>query len=70
MLHAEAATLQEEGEPGLSELEDGTRVSAETARRLVCDASWVAVIHDAVGSAHGSVLDVGRKTRTIPPAPR
>ena len=86
VLHVEAATLKEEGEPGLSELEDGTRVSAETARRLACDASRVEVSHDGVGStmgstmgstigstqnsADGSVLDVGRKTRTIPPALR
>jgi len=85
VLHVEAATLAEEGDPGLSELEDGTRVSAETARRLACDASRVEVRHEsgsvassakgspngsANGSAHGSVLDVGRKTRTIPPALR
>ena len=82
VLHVEAATLKEEGEPGLSELEDGTRVSAETARRLACDASRVEVSHDGVGSTmgstigstqnsgDGSVLDVGRKTRTIPPALR
>ena len=78
VLHVEAITLTEDGEPGLSELEDGTRVSAETARRLACDASRVEVSHDGVGStmgstqnsADGSVLDVGRKTRTIPPALR
>ena len=82
VLHVEAATLKEEGEPGLSELEDGTRVSAETARRLSCDASRVVVSRGAVGSTGGSangsadksvpgsVLDVGRKTRTIPPALR
>ena len=70
VLHVEAATLTDEGEPGLSELEDGTRVSAETARRLACDASRVEVSRDGVGSADGSVLDVGRKTRTIPPALR
>ena len=82
MLHVEAATLTENAEPGLSELEDGTRVSAETARRLSCDAGRVEVSRDGVGSvdgstngsanesAHGSVLDVGRKTRTIPPALR
>ncbi len=64
VLHVEAATLREEGEPGRSELEDGTRVAAETARRLSCDASRVEVRHDA----DGSVLDVGRKTRTVPPA--
>src|SRR5690606_41831033 len=39
LLHVEHATLAEGGgEPGRSELEDGTRVSAETARRLSCDA--------------------------------
>ena len=90
VLHVEAATLKEEGEPGLSELEDGTRIAAETARRLACDASRVVVSRDGVGSTngstgsstnqsangsanesvHGSVLDVGRKTRTIPPALR
>jgi hypothetical protein len=34
MLHVEMATLTGNTEPGLSELDDGTRVSAETARRL------------------------------------
>ena len=53
-------------EPGRSELEDGTRVSAETSRRLSCDASVVRVTYDR----DGSVLDVGRRTRTIPPALR
>ena len=90
VLHVEAATLTERGEPGLCELEDGTRVSAETARRLACDASRLEVHRDGVGSAarsidnsavssakgsahgstHRSVLDVGRRTRTIPPALR
>ena len=93
VLHVEAATLTEKGEPGLSELEDGTRVSAETARRLSCDASRIEVRHDASsatssanrsaqgsangsakrsthGSTNGAVLDVGRKTRTIPSALR
>ncbi len=66
MLHVEAATLAEEGEPGQSELEDGTRIAAETARRLACDASRVMVSHDDASS----ILDVGRKTRTVPPALR
>ena len=49
-------------------LEDagGLYVSAETAQRLTCDASRVVMHHDA----DGAVLDVGRKTRTIPPAIR
>ena len=41
-------------------------VSTETSRRLACDASVVEMPHDA----DGAVLDVGRKTRTIPPAIR
>ncbi len=32
VLHVEPATLRAEGEPGMSELEDGTRVSAENSR--------------------------------------
>jgi hypothetical protein len=47
-------------------LDDGTRVSAETFRRLACDASLVTVTHDAAGTP----LDVGRRTRSIPPALR
>ncbi|HUH12092.1 MAG TPA: DUF222 domain-containing protein [Longimicrobiales bacterium] len=65
-LHVDASTLSEEGEPGRSHLEDGTRVSAESARRLTCDCAVVRVTH----GADGSVLDVGRKTRSIPPALR
>ena len=73
VLHVEAETLAECGEPlaehrepGLSELEDGTRVSAETSRRLCCDARRVTVRK----RSDGAVLDVGRGTRTIPPALR
>jgi hypothetical protein len=66
LLHVDGETLKEEGGLGQSELEDGTRVSAETSRRLSCDASVV-----EIGHAHdGSVLDVGRKARTIPPSVR
>ena len=66
VLHVESATLSEANEPGLSELEDGTRVSAETARRLACDVSRVEICH----AEDGSVLEAGRRTRTIPPALR
>jgi len=66
MLHVGPETLAEDGEPGMSELEDGSRVSAETARRVCCDASVVR----ATRGPDGEVLDVGRKTRTIPPALR
>jgi hypothetical protein len=43
-------------------LDDGTRVSAETFRRLACDAGVVPMVH----GAHGEAVDVGRRTRTIP----
>jgi len=66
LLHVDADTLSADREPGRSELEDGTRVSAETSRRIACDASVVEVAHDA----DGSILDVGRRTRTIPSALR
>jgi hypothetical protein len=66
VLHVEAETLQADAEPGMSELEDGTRVSAETSRRLACDAGRVVVRKDG----EGRILDVGRRTRTIPPGLR
>jgi hypothetical protein len=47
-------------------LDDGTRVSAETLRRLTCDSSLVPILH----SAGGKTIDVGRRTRTISPALR
>jgi hypothetical protein len=50
----------------MCELDNGVRVSAETSRRLACDATRVVMKH---GSA-GEVLDVGRRTRTVPPALR
>ena len=53
---------------GQAVLEDagGLRVSAATAQRLACDAGKVVMTH----GTGGQVLDVGRKTRTIPPALR
>jgi hypothetical protein len=41
-------------------------VSAETSRRLSCDATTVRMDHDE----RGRVLDVGRRTRTVSPALR
>jgi len=42
------------------------RVSAETARRLACDASLVVIRQ----GSDGAILDVGRRTRTVPTAIR
>lgn len=47
-------------------LNTGQPITAETARRIACDASIIPVV---LGSA-GEPLDVGRATRTIPPAIR
>jgi len=68
MVHCDAATLAAEGEPGRSDL-DGIRVSAETSRRMACDAAVVAMVHAKDGSLlkDSSLLNVGRRTRTIPP---
>jgi hypothetical protein len=66
MLHVERETLSAADETGRSELQDGTRVSAETSRRLSCDASIIRVTH----GQDGSILDIGRKTRTISPGLR
>jgi hypothetical protein len=46
----------------MSELEDGTRVTRMTSRRLACDATVVTVAK----KADGTILDVGRRSRTIP----
>ena len=72
---ADRSKLESEGsehEPVRSDLEDGTRVSAETSRRLSCDASVVRLTEAPYDSGQGvaRVLDAGRKTRTIPPAIR
>lgn len=52
--------------PAVAGLEAGPPLAAETVRRLCCDAGIVPVTVDA----EGDVLDVGRRTRSIPPAIR
>ena len=66
VVHVDAPVLADTDAPGQSVLEDGTHVSAETSRRLACDASRVVMRHDA----HGRVVEIGARTRTIPPALR
>jgi len=50
--------------PHRCELEDERTLAVETARRLSCDCSLVGIVEDE----DGEPLDVGRKTRSIPPA--
>src|SRR5882762_1273917 len=66
VVHVDAEALADKDHAGQSVLEDGTRVSAETSRRLACDASRVVMRHDG----DGRVVEVGARTRTIPPALR
>jgi hypothetical protein len=46
---------------------DGPGIAPETARRLSCDCSYLAILRDR---ASGELLDVGRRTRSIPPPMR
>ena len=48
------------------EADHGPSLASETVRRLACDASLVTVLEDE----DGEPLNVGRKTRSIPPALR
>jgi hypothetical protein len=66
VVHVDAPVLADADHPGQSVLEDGARVSAETSQRLACDASRVVMRHDP----DGNLLEVGARTRTIPPALR
>jgi hypothetical protein len=75
VLHVDAAAIQSPSavevapangsDPGQAVMEINTGavgVSAETSRRIACDASLVTMRH----APDGTVLDVGRRTRTIP----
>ncbi len=46
-------------------LEDGSRVSAKTLRRVACDCGLL-----ATGGGDGEALNIGRRSRSIPPAIR
>jgi hypothetical protein len=63
LVHVDADTLGDEG--GGGQLEDGTLLHPETARRLACDASIVRILE-----RDGRPLSVGRRTRSVPPALR
>ena len=66
VVHVDAEVLANADQPGQSVLEDGTRVPAGTSQRLTCDASRVVMQH----GRDGHVVEVGARTRTIPPALR
>ena len=64
VVHVDAEVLSDPDSAGRSELEDGPALAGESARRLACDASVVRLVEDGAGMP----LNVGRKTRSIPPA--
>ena len=66
VVHVDDGVLESDEAIGQSVLEDGPYVSAEGSRRIACDAATVVMRDDGAGNA----LDVGRKTRTVPPALR
>ena len=65
VVHVDVETLRD-SHAGRCELERGPSVASETARRLACDASVVRILENEKGEP----LDVGRRTRTIPPSIR
>lgn len=65
VVHVDANTLKDDS-PGRCHVEHGPPLAAETVRRLACDASVVTITE----SADGEVIDIGRKTRSIPPSLR
>lgn len=60
VVHVDAETLASGN--GVAEIEHGCSISAETARRLACDANVQTVIE----LADGTPMDAGRLTPTIP----
>ena len=72
VVHVDAATLATDslgaGMPtgsGSCSIADGPGISPETARRLACDSSVVALVE-----RDGRPLSAGRRTRSVPPAVR
>ncbi|HKB50199.1 MAG TPA: DUF222 domain-containing protein [Solirubrobacterales bacterium] len=65
IVHADAEALAGDGGRAGCSLDDGPAICAETARRMACDASLVSILHGPKGA-----LDIGRKTRAIPPSMR
>jgi hypothetical protein len=66
VVHVEGPVLADPDQPGQSVLADGDHLSAESSRRLACDASRVVMRHDP----DGRVTEIGARTRAIPSALR
>jgi Domain of unknown function (DUF222)/HNH endonuclease len=66
VVHVDGPVLADAEAPGQSVLDGGTHVPAGTFQRLACDATRVIMRHDG----DGQIVEVGARTRTIPPAIR
>ena len=65
-VHTDRDTLREDGKGAEGRLDSGAQISAETSRRLACDCGVVHWREDE----NGDTLNIGRRSRTIPPAIR
>jgi 5-methylcytosine-specific restriction endonuclease McrA len=61
-----ASDVSTETPPAEAHLENGPHVSAETSKRIQCDCSTCVIEKDEFGER----LNIGRRSRTIPPAMR
>ena len=72
ILHVDADLSRDAADPtGRCHLQDGPGLDRPTAERLICDAAVVAVVRSSLGpDGAGESLQLGRRTRKIPPALR
>ena len=61
MIHVDEQVLSDDTD-GRCELDDGPALSPDTARRIACDAPFIAVLVDSLGKP----VKVGKKTQAIP----
>jgi len=66
VVHVTAETLADDDSDGRCELDDGQRLAPDTVRRIACDGCLLHITEDIAGNP----LDIGRKTRAVPPAMR
>ena len=65
VVHVSAETLADDDSDGRCELDNGQRLAPDTVRRIACDGSLLHLSEDIAGNP----LDIGRKTRVVPPSP-
>jgi hypothetical protein len=65
VVHIDAETLKDQT-AGRCHIDQGPSIPAETVRRIACDSTLVQILE----TEQGMPRDVGRKTRSIPPAIR